>query len=308
MLKALQALEKRMPRSHEKYSYIQNETYRSRAGYAGELEYDRYMKEVRTDYPHAILHDLYLQYEGVYFQIDSLFITPDAVIISEVKNLADKIIITANPTQFVKQSIDGKRKVFHSPIIEVERKIHFLEKWLRHRGMQLEVRGIIVFSHINEMSIEAQPSLPIMTTYEAPAYFRSLIPSERRLDKKAIMKLARNLTAAHRDYIPIALLTRYRMEKYEIRGGVFCVNCESPAVMEWRNLRWECQACGTRDLHSHETAIEEWFMLMPEPLTNRAFCEFTGLTSRHTAKRMLVRSNIQKRGSGRGVNYSLLSK
>ncbi|WP_317933879.1 nuclease-related domain-containing protein [Sporosarcina aquimarina] len=308
MLIGLQALEKRMSQSHEKYEYIQSELYKTRAGYGGELEYDRYMKEVRTDYPHAILHDLYLQHEGVYFQIDSLFITPDTLIISEVKNIADKIMITENPIQFIKQSIDGKRKVFRSPITEVERKIHFLRKWLQLRKVESEVKGLIAFAHNNEIIIEAQPKIPIMTTYEAPAYFRSLVPSEKGMDQKGIMKLAQDLATAHRDFIPIPLLTRYRVEKHEIRGGVFCVKCEFAAVMKWKSLRWECTTCGTRELHSHETTINEWFMLMPEHLTNRGFCEFTGLTNRHTAKRMLARSNTQKRGRGRGIKYSPLSR
>ncbi|MGG0644695.1 nuclease-related domain-containing protein [Sporosarcina gallistercoris] len=307
LLSGLLALEKRLSPTHEKYDYIKSELYKIRAGYGGEQEYDRYMKEVRTDYPHAILHDLSLQHEGVHFQIDSLFITPDTIIISEVKNIADKIFIKANPTQFMKQLPDGSRLLFRSPIAEVERKIQFLEQWLASRNIVVTVKGLIVFAYNNEMFIEEKPSMKVITAYEAPTYFRSLTPQNESLESRDIAEIAKTLARGHTEYNPFPITARYKIGERDIRGGVFCSECEIPTIMRWSELRWYCSVCGVREIGSHQSAVIDWFMLMSSPLTNRKFCEFTGITSRHTAKRMLARSDIQKQGKGRGSRYTSLT-
>lgn len=306
LLDGLLALEKRLPRHHEKYNYIAEELYNSRAGYGGEVEYDRHMKEVRTDYPHAILHDLYLQHDGVYFQLDSLFISPNTIIISEIKNRADKIVITDKPTQFIQVNEAGRSKVFRSPIAELERKIQFFEKWLLRRNIKIPVKGIVVFAYNNQIVIEGTPSMPILTTYEAPTYFRAL-PSEKTLfGQKEIKKVANVLIKSHREYNPFPLLKRYKIKPDQLMNGLYCSTCPVASIMTWKLRRWECSVCGVRDSDSHLKAIDEWFMLMPNKLTNQAFCDFTGIPNRHTAKRLLARTKLRQQGTGRGSRYELI--
>lgn len=306
LLKGLVALENRLPHYHEKYKVIAEELHNTRAGFSGELEYDRYMKEVRTDYPHAILHDLSLHHEGVYFQIDSLFISPESIIISEIKNRADKIMITENPTQFLQVNDKGVKQLFRSPIVEVERKIQLLQKWLSWRNVNIPVKGMIVFAYNNQMQIEGEPTMPICTSYEAPILFRSIKLEKEILGERDISRIAAALSRAHREYNPYPLITRYKIEPQAIKKGVFCSTCATPTIMTWKARRWECRQCGIRESNSHMATIEEWFMLMPHRLTNQAFCDFTGITDRHTAKRLLARPNLKHQGIGRGSRYELI--
>ncbi|MGG0644976.1 nuclease-related domain-containing protein [Sporosarcina gallistercoris] len=306
LLSGLFALERRLPRHHEKYKFITEELYNTRAGYSGELEYDRYMKEVQTDFPHAVLHDLSLHHEGVYFQIDSLFITPDSIFISEIKNRADRIIVTANPTQFLQVNNKGESQLFRSPIAEVERKVQFLRKWLGRRNVNIPVKGIIVFAYNNQMQIEGEPRLPIYTSYEAPTFFRSLKPEKKIIEKRDISRIAIELARSHREYNPYPLVTHYKIQPHTLKKGVFCSTCTVPSIMIWTARRWECRLCGKRESDSHMAGIEEWFMLMPHKLTNQAFCEFTGIKDRHTAKRLLARSKLKQQGIGRGSYYELI--
>ena len=303
LLQGLLALEKRLSPTHPQYDYIQKELYKTRAGYGGEVEYDRYMKEVRTDYPHAILHDLSLQQEGVYFQIDSLFITPEAIIITEIKNRAGKILIKTNPTQFLQVSAEGESTVFRSPIVEVNRKQQFLERWLAKRNIHIPVRGIIVFAHNNELLIEEQPPMPVFSSYEAPIYFRSLEIQDCVLDKRMIEKIATSLVQSDRQYNPPLLSTRYRISKQDMIPGVFCPGCTGTEVMQWEKLRWNCPRCGNVSATEHEKALGEWFLIVSGNITNRAFCEFTGVPDRHTAKRLLARSRLHRRGKRAGSVY-----
>lgn len=304
-LEGLQSLASRLSSTHEKYRFIQDELYKVRAGYGGEQEYDRCMKEVHTDFPHAILHDLSLQQNGVQFQIDSLFIAPDRIIITEVENIADKIIVKANPTQFLKESQTGARVVIRNPISEVERKIHLLTNWLSAFDIHLAVTGLITFAHNNEILIEEQPTMPILPNYEAPAFFRELPLESSTLSKQDIQKLAHTFLTHHQDYDPFPLTSRYGIHPTELNNGVLCRNCPNEQVVVREGNVWSCPICGHKSRRPYEQAIEEYFMLVGKSLTNREFCGFTGLTCRHTAKRLLSSPLLLKVGTRKATTYTL---
>ncbi|WP_025785543.1 nuclease-related domain-containing protein [Sporosarcina sp. D27] len=304
-LEGLQSLASRLSSTHEKYRFIVDELYKVRAGYGGEQEYDRCMKEVHTDFPYAILHDLSLQQNGVQFQIDSLFIAPDRIIITEVKNIADKIIVKANPTQFLKESQTGGRAVFRNPIAEVERKIHFLRSWLNAKDIHLPVTGLITFAHNNEILIEEPPTMPILPNYEAPAFFRELPLESSILSKQDIQKLAHTFLTHHQDYDPFPLTVRYGIHPTELNNGVLCRNCPNEQVVVREGNVWSCPLCGHKSRAPYEHAIQEYFMLVGKSLTNREYCGFTGLTCRHTAKRLLSSSLLHKVGARKATTYTL---
>ncbi|HEX5564644.1 MAG TPA: nuclease-related domain-containing protein, partial [Sporosarcina sp.] len=85
----LVALEKRLERGDVNRSKIEERLYNLQAGFAGETQYDKYLSEFKPRYPHAILHDVTLCEEDVFFQMDSILITPAFIVISEVKNIAE---------------------------------------------------------------------------------------------------------------------------------------------------------------------------------------------------------------------------
>ncbi|GEM_PF-2437193 len=304
-LKGLHALIRRLPASHEKYRFIQEELYNHRAGYGGEQEYDRCMQEVRTDFPHAILHDLSLRYDGVRFQMDSVFIAPDRIIISEVKNVADRIIIKGSPLQFLKETPAGTRTVFRSPAAELERKIHFFESWLAARGIGVPVTGLITFAHNNEIVIEEAPSMPILSNYEAPSYFRELQIGQPVLSAPEIRALADELLVCHSEYNPFPLAARYGIAAADLKPGMLCDSCAADAVLAALGNKWRCTHCGTETRAPYTQTIEEYFMLAEETLTNRDFCAFTGLTCRHVAKRALQNPILRKMGTRKAAAYTL---
>lgn len=304
-LQGLESLARRLPPTHEKYRFIQEEWYKARAGFGGEQEYDRCMKEVHTDFPFVILHDLGLRQDGVYFQIDSLFIAPDRVIITEVKNIADKIIVKANPTQFLKETQNGSRLVFRKPIAEVERKIHFLTSWLHAQDVQLPVTGLITFAHNNEILIENPPALPILPNYEAPAFFREVSIESPTLSKQDLHHLANTFLTNHQDYDPFPLAARYGIHPNELMSGVLCHNCPNEHAIIREGDTWSCPLCGHKGRTPYEYAIKEYFMLIGKSLTNREYCKFTGLTCRHTAKRLLSSALLQKVGTRKATTYIL---
>ena len=219
-LKALISLDKRLPNTHEKKHAVQKNLFNCQADYNGKLEFDEQINEFQPSYPHAILHDLNLQQDGLFFRIDSLLITPSLITVIEVKNFKDKTVIKANPTQFIRVFQNGDRKALSNPYIEVERKIQLLHNWLNKRGIQIPIDGLLVFSHTNELVIEhPSPDMKTLLTYEAPAHFRSLSVHEQILDAHAIHNLANNMISNHEDdnSIPTCRPLRHQPRRHHTR-------------------------------------------------------------------------------------------
>ncbi|MFD1204536.1 nuclease-related domain-containing protein [Sporosarcina contaminans] len=302
-LKGLLSLTRRLPASHEKQSEIQKELYQYKAGYEGEQEYDKYMTEFTPAYPHAILHDLYLKQNGFYFQIDSLLITPSEIVVTEVKNYSYKTVITSSPTQFIKVYPNGDRKVVRSPIVEVERKIHFLQQWLKSRNIDIPISGLIIFKHDNEIEFQnSEPEMKIAFTYEAPSYFRELNVQNEILKKQMIAKLSREMLQQHKEYTISPLTEKYGIDINDITPGVICPNCDRIG-MQWAKKKWNCAHCQHSGQTEHQKAVEDWFLLIQPKMTNREFRYFTKIDNRHVARGLLAKTNLQVIGERKAAHY-----
>ncbi|MDN4605965.1 nuclease-related domain-containing protein [Sporosarcina highlanderae] len=306
-LKALISLNKRLPKQHEKKHAVQKNLLIYQAGYNGELEFDQQMAEFKPDYSHAILHDLYLQHEGDYFQIDSLLITPSSIKIIEVKNFKDKTVIKANPTQFIRVFRNGDRKPIPNPIIEVNRKIQYLSKWLTKRGIQIPIEGILTFSDTNELAIEnPSPEMKILLNSVVPTYLSSLPETQQILNKQAIHELANTMLAYHKDYNPFPIADLYGISASDIKPGVICPSCNELG-MRWGREKWNC-LCGHTGKNEHDQTIEDWFMLIKPKMTNRDFRYFTKLDNRNIARGLLAKTALLLVGERKAAHYVLIKE
>jgi hypothetical protein len=307
-LKALISLDKRLPDNHDKKHAVKKNLLICQAGYNGELEFDDHINEFRPDYPHAILHDLYLQQDGAYFQIDSLVITPSSITIIEVKNHKDKTVIKANPTQFIRVFQNGDRKPMRNPYIEIDRKIDLLQNWLQKRDIQIPIEGILIFAHTNELAIEhPSPEMKTMLTYEAPVHFRSLPINERILDGHAIYNLANALLEHHKEYNPFPLADLYGIDPADIQPGVICPSCDRLG-MQWGREKWNCPSCKHAGKTEHQQTVQDWFMLIQPKMTNREFRYFTQLNNRNVARGLLAKSGLQLIGERKAAHYVLMKE
>lgn len=306
-LKALISLDKRLPNNHEKKHAVQKNLLIYQAGYNGELEFDARIQEFQPNYPRASLHDLYLQHEGAYFQIDSLLITSSSITIIEVKNFKDKTVIKANPTQFIRVFRNGDRKPIPNPITEVDRKIHLLQKWLNKRNIQIPIEGIIAFSDTNELAIEhSSPEMKILLISEVPNHFNELPTTEKILTNQEIQKLANTMLSHHENYNPFPLAKRYDINPTDINPGVICPSCNEIG-MRWGREKWNCP-CGHKGKTEHHQTIEDWFMLINPKMTNRQFRYFTMLDNRNIARGLLAKAGLRLIGERKAAHYVLLKE
>ncbi|WP_262174331.1 nuclease-related domain-containing protein [Saccharococcus sp. Marseille-Q5394] len=298
-------MERRLRQDNQNRQRIKEKLYYLEAGYGGECQYDKYITEFKPRYPHAILHDVTLIHDGIYFQMDSLLITPSFIIISEVKNIAEKIIVKSNPLQFIKEYTSGQRMPLRNPITEVERKNYLLENWLLEKNIKIPVEGLVAFAYNNEMQIEEKPNMEIMFTYDVPAHLRSLAVNPEILSGHDIRSLAYEIYKSHMEFNPFPMTKRFDIHPAEIIPGVICSEC-GKFNMKWESRKWKCHSCGQDGKDEYKAAIEDWFMLIKNTMTNREFRYFTQLECRHVAKHLLGKAQTKLIGHGRNAHYEFL--
>lgn len=304
ILRGQEALLRRLSTNHPNYLRLQKDYYNSQAGFSGERDFDYQMREFKPDYPYAILHDIYLQQDQVYFQIDSLLITPGFIVIFEVKNMAGKLLITQNPTQFIKEELNGNRLVLKSPIEELERKKYFLTRWLKDKNIEIPILDFVVLAYQNELIIENLATDKVAFTYEMPNRLRKLEVYQEFLSNHEIQQLAYQLNKHHRDFNPYPLSKKYEVSLHDIQPGVFCTSCKN-SRMSWISKTWRCSHCGHRDLKGHFPALQDWYCILGPHITNSQLREFLSINSRHTARRLLTTPNTSVTGSGRAAVYRI---
>lgn len=298
----LHALTRRLSSAHHKMERIQEEFRRRKAGFGGEENFDKNMLEFRPTYPYAILHDLCLKENGVYFQIDSLLITPALIVMFEVKNVAGKIIVTANPMQFIRESPTGQRQVMQSPVFELERKEVFLKSWMKKRGVDLPVVKFVAFAYSNELQMEGSMDFNFAFNHEIPTLLYKLPIGESVLTQEKILRLASLMKGAHHEYNPFPLIETMGLEKMDVLTGVFCPKCGERG-MHWQRKKWNCQKCYYAASDCHHELVEDWFYLISDRLTNQEFRWFSGVDNQDVAKRLLRKSGLHLQGDRRSAFY-----
>ena len=303
----LNALIPRLHPSHPEIQKIKDEFWNRKAGFGGEQHLDKHLAEFKPPYPHAILHDICLKQNGIYFQMDSLIITPAFILIIEAKNLAGKIIVKSNPTQFIQESPTGERKVLQNPISELERKQLFLNHWLKQRKIDIPINGIVAFAFSNELNFEHIPETKIVFNYELPTYLYSLPVNNEIISKDAIRKLAIEMKNNHQEYNPFPLSKLMHIPLTDILPGVICPECVTRG-MHWKNRKWSCFSCNHSGSNYHTAALEDWTCLINDRITNREFRDFILLNDPSVTKRFLAQSGLIHKGKGKGSFYIMNEK
>lgn len=122
-LEELTALSDRIPVS------IKNEFERDirllKAGLYGESNIAYELKN--SHMPMWVIHDLYLDYEGLTAQIDYLIITRKRIFVVECKNLVGNIELNSNG-DFIRTFEGGKKEGLYSPITQNRRHMELIKK------------------------------------------------------------------------------------------------------------------------------------------------------------------------------------
>lgn len=295
----LKSLLKRLHHQHPVYPIAAEHLRRNEAGFSGEQFFDKKIRDFKPDIPYALIHDLCLNVDGIFFQIDSLLITPDTITIFEVKNFAGKLTIKSEPTQFILGNT-----VISNPITEVERKEILLNKWLQTRDIALPIRGMVALAFNNELQISEPLSHIVLPAQEIPIFLYRLEIKQHVISVKSIQTLANMLVDAHIPYNPFPLIQHYDFTLNDLKTGIFCPSCTQLGMIRARRS-WACLQCNYDDRNAHLATLADWFMLIGPNITNQQFRIFANLQRSGTSKRLLQRAYLEQIGHTKNTSYQL---
>ncbi|WP_186807128.1 nuclease-related domain-containing protein [Tenuibacillus multivorans] len=275
---------------------------RERAGFNGERQLKYPLSKLDLKFDH--LHCVRLNYNSSFFQMDALLITPRFILIIEVKNYRDEVIFK----EF--DQVLHRDKVYQDPVSQVEEQKYQLEMWLQMNGFtQIPVETVVVM---------VNPRVLLKTSSENTIHQEKVVTLPRLASKireisnqfpheylkiSEMKQLGQLILDAHTDYIP-DILKLYKINAHELMPGFICPQCGILGMKMYKK-RLECPTCGLRSADAFMTALKDYFLLVGREITNGEFRRFTGVESTNTAKGMLTRADLTKKGKGRHTKYLL---
>jgi hypothetical protein len=307
-IKKLEVFQRRLIQNHPKLLTISDELGGRLAGHHGEQSNDYFLKPFLSK-GYSVLHDLRLAAHDSFFQIDTLLISTRYILILEVKYITGTLHFD-HLNQVIRARDDGSEEAFQNPIYQVKRQRSHLTDWLsRNRVPNIPIHSLVVMSNPRTI-IKSLPSHKDVLQYVTHSpYLQERIQvfdkmhSVEKLTKKEITKLSKLLVRQHTPDNP-DLLKRYQIEEKDIIKGVYCTECFYMPVVR-KNNTWVCPKCSKKDRKLHLPSLEDYALLFGASITNKEFCVFLQIHSRHVAKRILSNMDLPHTGGCKGRTYTL---
>ena len=308
MILILEALLRRLPFNHPKKQQINDELSGRRAGYAGELSMDYYYRSL-SEKKFYILHDINLPDGDYNCQIDTLILAQEFALVIEVKHMAGKLVFDTENEQFI-QHIDGKEKGYNYPIAQAERHKHYIDNFLKDNGfppLQVEYHVILTNQYCTFAVSGRHSAKVINRVCKSDLFLKRFASYEERYTKEILsQENLHELTMLliNKNTIPTSYaLKKYEIDKSECIFGVHCPNCFHLPIAR-KHQKWYCHICDTYSKDAHMGALQDYFLLKGNKITNREFRVFAQIGSENVAKRLLKSENLLKYGKNKGIYYS----
>ena len=131
-IRTLEALGRRISPNHPSFQLIKSDLTKRKAGLRGEQSLDYYLNEPALDH-YSIFHDIRLSVHGHPFQIDTLMLTNQFVLILEVKNISGTLHFDQKFNQLIRTTSDGREEGFPDPFSQVSQLAKTTSRLASHR-------------------------------------------------------------------------------------------------------------------------------------------------------------------------------
>lgn len=288
--------------SDETLNKIQTKFEQSLAGIRGEERVHREIQDSLINTEFILLKNLqFMNDTGFPHQIDLILLTSEFILLGEVKNISGTLYYNRSLRQFSRVRFDGVREHFQNPFDQLHRHHEFLHYLLKNANFKIPIIPLIVNANQNsslDSSLQGEPILHVSSLrhtfnklrqqYKTVAPFKTLEKLKTFLESQTIIHEANR-------YIPADLIAK----------GVLCPTCNFKTVMHFENRTWRCHTCNKNNRSALKLAIRDYRILLGKEITNRTFRDWTGITNRTTASKMLGHFNFPYTGTYRNRVYTI---
>lgn len=277
------------------------------AGYQGEKGVD-YFLSVASLKNASVYKDVRLHNGNHAFQMDSLLVTPNFILIVEAKNLTGELTYDKRYEQLI-QTTDNQRKRVRNPMLQSATQKMHLQAWLQtFHFPPLPIETLSVISNPNAIitSTDDSPlaeerllhaeSLPEKLKAIAHAYQNVYYDSMTH--KRLRQTIRENNRPSHPD-----LIAQYSLSSHHFVRGIVCPMCHYYPLKRLQK-KWTCTKCGVTDKHAHEQKIYDHFLLAGQTITNKTCRRILHIDNSTTARSLLQSmKNLRQTGQRKSTTY-----
>jgi len=291
----------RIPVYHPLYKDIESKIDRIRAGYNGETYVDHFLKNIEFPKSYTILKDINLKTSPRSMaQLDTLIITPNFICILEIKAIKGKISFQQNPAQLVRE-VDGVQTSFKCPEEQLKRHKRRLAYWMKSNQINLPIISFIVLAFSKtHVSLPPKESKIIMGC-DIGSYVEDLFELPIMLTEKKFTQLINKVRQAQTRFSPTPMINNIPIDYSLIKKGLLCPKCSL-----WIDSLYKCPTCKITRKVIITNALEDWFYLMKQTMTNKECLDFLRLKDKTSASHILTRSQLIPKNNGRYRHYQLV--
>jgi hypothetical protein len=225
-----------------------------RKGFEGEIKFDSWMENLQIE--HLTLNDLLLEVGGTTFQIDSLVIVQDTILVFEVKYYEGDYYYEGERLK----KINGSE--IKDPLLQLKRSISLLRQLFESLGFHLTIESSVIFINPEFTLYQSPKDAPIIFPSQLNRYMKKL---NKKQSKLTILhrKIAEKLLQLHQTDSPYKRVPKYEYEK--LAKGFICGECHQ-LLDKIEKKDFVCSHCGTHEKIDHAVmrSIEEIMLLFPE--------------------------------------------
>ncbi|MDQ0214962.1 hypothetical protein J2S13_001361 [Oikeobacillus pervagus] len=301
----LEVLLRRIPKSHPKRPFMEEEFAKRITGFRGEESLDYHLGFLSNE-KYAIFHDLRLSNQNRFFQIDTLIVSTNFILIIEVKNIIGTLYFDEQFQQLIR-TFDGKEEGLPDPLMQVRRQQFQLYQWLeRHHFPKLPIETLVVISNPTTIIKSSHPTLAqVIHAAKLPIIIKQL-EHQYNVPKLQINEIKRLTTWLKEKHVPpqIDIFRHFNIQQHEIMKGVHCPSCDFLPIVKTRGA-WTCPKCKQTSEEAFVLSLKDYQILYGNIISNKQFRLFLQVPSRTTARNLLKTMNLKHIGKKKGYVYIL---
>ena len=298
-IEVFKRLLKRFPEHHPYIKVITDQLKFADAGYHGETYVDHFLNQIEFPTPHVIFKGLHIQINpNSYLQIDTLIITKKYIAILEIKNIKGKVIFQTNPKQLVRE-INGEITTFKCPEQQIVRHYRKLQFILSKLNIDIPVEQRIVFAFSSTHIAQPPENIKVLMGCDISNHLDLLNQLPDIISTTEFKKLKNFLNKNHLEFVPRPLHEIYPFDFNHLKTGIFCSSCEITLTNENR-----CPTCKTSRKSLQKQAIEEWFYLCKNTISNKECVFYLNLKNKFDGSYVLKKFNLAPKSSSKYRHYT----
>lgn len=293
------ALVRRLNNKHEHFDYYVKLANRLQAGYKGELFVDRLLVELTIPEKHFFIFNYECINEfGFPHQIDTLLLSPEFLLIIEIKNISGRVDYEEDKHQ-LSRTLENTIESFTNPFAQIRRHGQYFFRLLKRLKIPLPIEYAIVSSNPSTIIGKIPKHPPFFHASGLQFYLNKLEAKYKPVvTNEQLVELANYLNSNLK-----RSEAKNNIELCHIKKGVLCEKCNYEFQMHYKAGTWCCPKCGVRNKKAILQALDDYRLLVNNYITNQEFREFFGIGSMHVASKLLARLGLTSEGEKRGRRY-----